>query len=159
ARRASTAERVWKWMKRHPALTGTISAMLVAAGLLVASGLWSFANVRKERDRALADYRVAFEAVSHLYAKMAAERMLDEPNKDPLREELMERAPKVFEGFVQQHSNDPQIRREIALAWFRLADIHRILERADLAEREFGQAIERQEQICTRHPNDPGCSL
>jgi tetratricopeptide (TPR) repeat protein len=153
ARRAGVAERAGKWMKRHPAGTALIGVILLAIIGVVGFGLWSYANVRRERDRALADYRVAFEAVNHLYAKMADERLLDEPNSDPLREELLQRAPEVFEGLARQHSTDPTIQREIGLAWFRLADIHRILEQPGDAEGEYLQAIDRQQALCREYPN------
>jgi serine/threonine protein kinase len=154
-RRASIPERAWKWIKRHPAGTALIGVILLAVLGLVGFGLWSYANVRGERDRALRDYHVAFEAVNHVYAKMAADRLLDEPNQDPLREALLQRAPAVFEGFARQHSNDTKIRSEIALAWFRLAEIHRILDQPDRAEDEYLQAIERQEALCREYPNEP----
>jgi tetratricopeptide (TPR) repeat protein len=152
ARRARTAERAGKWMKRHPAGTALIGVIVLATIALLNLGIYSYREVSAERDQALKDYRVAFEAVDHLYNELANERLLDEPNKDPVREQLLARAPEVYRGLARQHSNDPEVQREIALASFRLADIHRILDKSDLAEFEYLEAIERQGALCRRYP-------
>jgi serine/threonine protein kinase/tetratricopeptide (TPR) repeat protein len=159
ARPAGVAERTAKWLKRHPALSALIGVTTAAALALLVGGWVSYHQVHTayvetshQRDRATENARVAFEAVDHLYTRLAEERLLDEPHKDPLREELLARAPLLYERLAQQQDADPTMRREIGLAWFRLGDIHRILDQADRAATEFRQAIARQEALCGDYP-------
>src|SRR5437763_13054991 len=107
----------------------------------------SYQEVRRQRDTAEENARIACYALDHLYTRMAEERLLDEPNKDPLREELLARAPELYARLARRQSDDPRMRREIALAWFRLGDVHRILDQPERAAPEFRAAIERQEAL------------
>jgi serine/threonine protein kinase len=159
ARPAHLPERAAKWLKRHPALAALIGVSSAAALALLVGGWVSYEQVlnayletSKERDRSAENARVAFDAVDHLYTRMAEERLLDEPSKDPLREELLARAPALYQRLAEQQNTDPSVRREIGLAWFRLGDIHRILNQTTRAEAEFLQAIERQEALCREYP-------
>jgi tetratricopeptide (TPR) repeat protein len=155
ARRANTAERVGKWIKRHPAGTALIG-VIVAAGMVLMGDLWvSYQRIRHERDTAQKAYEIAYDAVDHLYTKMVEERLIDEPGKDPLREELFKRSQEVYERFIDQHGEDRKLVRQCALAWFRIAEIHRIVEQLDAASEEYGKAIERQESLCRDEPNNP----
>src|SRR5262249_42071147 len=133
-----------------------IGAGLLVLGILVGGGWYSYYRVRMERDSKEVIAKVAFDTVNHLYTKMADERLLDEPNQDPVREELLARAPALYQRLAQQQSNNPNIRREIALAWFPLAEFHRILDQPDGAENEYLEAITRQEALCRDYPNEAG---
>jgi eukaryotic-like serine/threonine-protein kinase len=161
ARRAGVLERATKWVKRHPAWTALIGVSSAAAVALLVGGWVSYEQIRsayedatQQRDRAVENARVAFDAVDHLYTRMAEDRLLDEPNKDPLREELLARAPALYERLAQQQTTDPAVRREIGLAWFRLGDVHRILDQTDRAKTEFFEAIKRQKALCHDYPTN-----
>jgi tetratricopeptide (TPR) repeat protein len=153
ARRAGVAERASKWIKRHPAPTALIAVSIAAVTALIVGGWVAYLQTSRQRDWAEESARVAFDAVDHLYTRMAEDRLLDEPNKDPLREELLARAPALYERLAQQQSADPNIRREIGLAWFRLGDVHRILDQVDRAAPEFLEAIQHQEALCRDFPD------
>jgi serine/threonine protein kinase/tetratricopeptide (TPR) repeat protein len=156
ARRVSITERACKWMKRHPAGTTFITVVTLLLGVLGVGGWYSYYRLRIESDLKDKYAGVAFDAVDHFYSKMAEERLLDEPNQDPVREELLARAPALYERLAEQQSDDPKVRREIAQAWFRLAEIHRILDQPYRAEEEYLQAITRQEALCRECPDDAG---
>jgi tetratricopeptide (TPR) repeat protein len=155
ARPARLGERAWKWAKRRPAWATLIAVVLSAAALLLASFGWSYARVRTERDLARRNYQVAREAIEGLYTKMATERLFDEPQLDPLCQELLERARELYEGLAAEQSDDPDVRREVAQAWFHLGEIHRMGDDHDQAERAYREAIARQEELSRDYPDRP----
>jgi tetratricopeptide (TPR) repeat protein/tRNA A-37 threonylcarbamoyl transferase component Bud32 len=152
ARPVGMAERAWKWAKRRPALAALILVSAAAAlAFPVVGVLWSI-QVRRERDRVQQNLHVARRAIDDLYTKMASERLFDEPQLDPLRQELFEKARALYEELAQEHSGDPEVRRDIGLAWFRLGDMHRLSDRHDEAEQAYGVAIDRQAELCRDYP-------
>src|SRR5262249_34884995 len=126
ARRAGVGERIGKWVRRHPAPAALIAVVVVAVLALGTLGLLSNAWLRHAAERADARSRLAREVVDDMYTKVAEEWLSEEPYKDPLRQEFLEKALKLYQEFAEQNDNDPDIRRQTALAHFRLGQIHRI---------------------------------
>jgi tetratricopeptide (TPR) repeat protein len=155
ARPARMTERVWKWVKRRPAGAALIGVSVAAALALAVVGFSWSVQVRAERDRAQSSLQVARKAIDDLYSKMASERLFDEPHLDPLCQQLLEKAQTLYEELSRENSADPEVRRDIALAWFRLGEIHRMRDEDDEAERAYGEAIGRQEQLKREHPREP----
>jgi tetratricopeptide (TPR) repeat protein len=160
ARPVGVGERAWKLVKRHPMPAFLICVSVAALAALVAVWIASYDQVRRERDRARHSLRVTRQAIDDLYVKMASERLFDEPQLDPLCQELLEKARRLYEELAQEHGEDPDVRRDTALAWYRLGDIRRRLEQYKEAKAAYGEAIARQEWLRRdfaqepRHPQD-----
>jgi tetratricopeptide (TPR) repeat protein len=154
ARPVGVGERVWKWAKRRPAWATLIVVSTMMLAVLAAMGVAWSAQMRAERDRTRANLRVARKAIDDFYTKMASERLFDEPQLDPLCQELLEKAQALYEELVQEQSADPEVRRDIALAWFRLGEIHGMRDQHADGEHAYGQAIARQEQLRHDYPHD-----
>src|SRR5262249_29783957 len=90
-----------------------------------------------------------------LYTKMASERLFDEPQLDPLCQELLEKARTLYEELADQHGDDADVRRDSALAWFRLGDICRLRDQQGKAEHDYAEAIARQEELRHDNPDEP----
>jgi tetratricopeptide (TPR) repeat protein len=147
ARPAGPGERVWKWVKRRPVWAALIVVIAAAAIIVLAMGFSWSVEVGRERDRALHGLQVARRAIDDLYVKMASERLFDEPQLDPLCQELLEKAQGLYEELAREHVADPDVRRDTALAWFRLGDIHRRLDHYQSAESAYGEAVVRLEGL------------
>jgi serine/threonine protein kinase len=155
ARPAGVGERAWKWVKRRPTLAALIGVSCAAVVALVLGGIsWSL-EVRAERDRARHSLQVARKAIDDLYTKMASERLFDEPQLDALCQELLDKARSLYEELAAQHSDQPEVRRDIALAWFRLGEIHRLLDQREPAQKAYREAIDRQEELRRDYPREP----
>jgi tetratricopeptide (TPR) repeat protein len=155
ARPAGPGERTWKWAKRRPALAALIGVSALAALALAVVGISWSVQVRAERDRARHSLQVARRAIEDLYTKMASERLFDEPQLDPLCQDLLEKAQGLYEELARQRGEDPDVRRDTALAWFRLGEIHRLRGRPARAEHAYGEAIARQEKLRQDYPDEP----
>ncbi|HMF13418.1 MAG TPA: serine/threonine-protein kinase, partial [Gemmataceae bacterium] len=155
ARPAGVAERVVKWAKRRPEWAVLVGVIILAVSLLIGSFAWSYARVLGERDRARNSLQVARKSIDDLYTKMAAERLFDEPQLDPLCQELLERARALYEELAQEHGDELEVRRDTALAWFRLGEIYRMRDQRAEAERAYGEAIARQQALRRENPKEP----
>lgn len=156
ARPAGPGERVVKWVRRRPAWATLIGVVVAAAVMLLGTFVWSYARVVTERDRSQASLRVARKSIDDLYTKMASERLFDEPQLDALCQELLEKASTLYEELAQEHSGNLDVRRDTALAWFRLGEIHRMRDQHREAEQAYGEAINRQEALRRDDPAQPG---
>jgi serine/threonine protein kinase len=155
ARPAGMGERAWKWTKRRPTLAALIGVSVLAALTLAGVGISWSVQVRAERDRARQNLRVARQAIDDFYTKMASERLFDEPRFDPLCQDLLEKARTLYEELAQEHSDDPDVRYDIAMAWFRLGEIYRMRGRQGQAVQAYGEAIARQEQLYRDNLGEP----
>jgi tetratricopeptide (TPR) repeat protein/tRNA A-37 threonylcarbamoyl transferase component Bud32 len=155
ARPAHWTERAWKWIKRRPAQAALIGVSGAAALLLAILGItWSL-QVRAERDRARHSLQVARKAIDDLYTKMASERLFDEPQLDPLCQELLQKAQTLYEDLAREHGGDTDLRRDNALVWFRLGQIHRLRDQHAEAQQAYDEAIARQEALSQENPREP----
>jgi len=80
----------------------------------------------KQYARAEEHLRIAREAVDRLFTQVA-ERIEWQPHMEQIRRELLEDALKFYLGFLEQKSDDPEIRLETASAYRRVGEIHREL--------------------------------
>jgi tetratricopeptide (TPR) repeat protein len=155
ARRAGLAYRLGKWARRRPAVAALVAVVLVAALGTAGLGIWYNAGLRSAAQRADERSRLARGVVDDMYTKVAEEWLIDEPFKDPLRQEFLEKAMHLYKEFVREEGNDPRVVRESALAHFRLGQIHRILNRHAAAQEEYRQAIVLQKSLYDRFRDDP----
>lgn len=79
ARPVGPIERVMKWARRRPALSGTLAVSALAAAMLVAGGVWFTAKLRWERDHALNQEGIARSATAaeQLRARELADALTD----------------------------------------------------------------------------------
>lgn len=152
ARRSGAAERIGKWTRRNPiaaALIGVIVLAIVSLGLL---GAWSNTQLRFLAKRADNRSRVARSVVDDLYTQFAEEWLSEEPYKDPIRQQFLEKALRLYQEFAAEETNDVGLRREIGMSLFRLGQIHRILNEHVDAESSYKRAIVSQKALATEFP-------
>ncbi|MBI3407627.1 MAG: serine/threonine protein kinase [Planctomycetes bacterium] len=152
ARRAGAAERVGKWVQRHPASAALFAVVVLGVMSVTALTLWSNARLREAAERAEARSRLARAVVDDMYTRVAEELLADEPFQDPLRREFLQKASELYREFAQESGRDPKVRQETALAYFRLGQIQRILNQHSLADDAFERAIALQEALTYEFP-------
>jgi tetratricopeptide (TPR) repeat protein len=155
ARPAGPVERVVKWIRRRPVAATLVGVVAAASMLLAGSFAWSYARILHERNQKQMSLQIARKAIDDLYTKMASERLFDEPQLDPLCEELLEKALVLYADLAREHGESLDVRRDIAMAWYRLGDIHRMRDQRREAEEAYGIAIQRQEELCRDDSRDP----
>jgi serine/threonine protein kinase len=135
ARPPSAFDKAVKWTKRHRAITLTtiLMLLLIAAGLAVSTALIARAQAKTkvayklETDkaeeakqaqiRAERSFKQARDAVD-FFTQVAAEKMAPGPGLDTnqLRKQMLETALLYYQGFLEDHKDDPGTGESLSLA-------------------------------------------
>lgn len=152
ARRAGVSERMGKWTRRNPIAAALIAVIILAVVSLGVLGAWSNTQLRLLATKADNRSRVARSVVDDLYTQFAEEWLSEEPYKDPIRQQFLEKALRLYQEFAAEETDDVALRREIALAHFRLGQIHRILNEHAAAQSSYERAIRAQAALSNDFP-------
>src|SRR5262249_34811109 len=143
--------RIRKFLSKHRsavAATVVFALLLVAAatastalalwangerGLALAAGAEekkarqeAMANLKEadwERQRAQRNFRELRKTVQEYFTLVSEETLLNEPALEPLRKNLLQAALKRRQHFREEHSDDAQVRAELAASYFLVARI------------------------------------
>lgn len=155
ARRPSLAIRISRWARRHQPLVwmAVVTALLAFAGL--AASNWLIAGqrtiARVERARAEANFRKARDAVDRVFI-LAAEQMADKPYLQKVRRELLENALAFYQEFLQQKSDDPSVRHETAITYYRVGYSHVLLGNYEKCLDPLKKAAAMLEELVKENP-------
>jgi eukaryotic-like serine/threonine-protein kinase len=164
----SSMYRLRKFVRRHrtPVAVGFLVAVTLVVGTFIS---WRQAQ-RAVLAEKLAEQRLAAEQRAHeaealarreaeenfLQARSAVERyftlvsesrLLDVPGMQSLREELLLAARDYHQEFLRQHTEDPELRAELAASWFRLAQIHHSIDANDAAVDDLQHGLETVHEL------------
>jgi tetratricopeptide (TPR) repeat protein len=142
ARPVGTAERVWKWARRRPALaTLAVVGALILVGLPM--GLWA-AVTREANLRRLTEHHFAqaLQAVEQMLLVVSEVDLADVPQMGPVRKQLLLKARALYREFLAERGDDPTVRREAGRLSSRLGDIFEMLDENREAEQAYLQAIQ-----------------
>jgi serine/threonine protein kinase len=133
ARRATAAQRLRKWARRHPSMVWAAAVLcaLTVAGSLVSAELLrrEQANTQiayeKERQRAReAEERfvLAREELDEMF-KLCEEELADKPRLDGIRRRLLENFLVYYQRLIEQRRDDPAATAELAASRARVRQI------------------------------------
>jgi serine/threonine protein kinase len=160
AKPPTLAQKAKKWARRHMPVVATAAVaigvllILTLAGLLIGNLLLSQANkdIKEQRDLAQENFKKTREAVDKYFTEVSEAELLDRPGMQPLRKKLLQSAQEYYQGFVDQHGEDPTLRKELAEAYRRVGDITILIGSKSDAEVPLSNAIAIFESI---HNADP----
>jgi serine/threonine protein kinase/Flp pilus assembly protein TadD len=154
-----------KFAHRHRAGLATSAAVLVAivASLSVSTVLIAqqrdaaqaaASEADRERHRAEENLLKAKQAVDTWFTKTALE-LAGQPHTAEIQRALLEQALEFYLGFLEQKSNDPAIRWETALAYWRVSYIYGQLGRHRESVEYATQAAQFFQSIAEDRRDDP----
>src|SRR5262249_897240 len=108
--------------------------------------------INRERVRAEANFRQARAAVDEYFTKVSESTLLDVPGLPPLRKELLESAPKYYQGFLEQRGGGPRVRAEAAATSYRLAMLTSLVGSKAAAVALFEKALDFYVGLVRVHP-------
>jgi eukaryotic-like serine/threonine-protein kinase len=155
ARPASPLERAWKWVKRRPVVAALLFALSVAVVLAIAVPLWLNVRVRREADNAKRHSQIAQDVVEDMYSNVAMDWLADDPDKNFLQRRFLERALEYYKGLAAEDADEPAARRRTARAYFRMGELHRMLNQPAEAVANYQEAIDRQVRLRDQFPGEP----
>jgi hypothetical protein len=170
ARRPTLLQRARKWARRHQPVVWSAAVSVVVVLLLAVVGLAiSNALIRQEREEAhrqrdaadqarqeaIAYLKTTRRAIDQMLTRVANERLLQVPQMEQVRRELLEEALKLYQGLLEAKSDDPALRQETGLAYGRLGNVYQRLDQQAAAEQALGQAIAVLEELSAAGALDP----
>jgi hypothetical protein len=176
ARPVGRLERVWKGVKRRPALALLLMVTFVAVtnslgltgfaelgagivqsagfgvGLLILGG-WLYRMLTARLREATEKLQSARQIVDDLYSQLARRWTTDERSQDHLQHAVLIKTQDLYEILADERDADGTIRRWTGLAHFHVGQVfHRALGNWAEAERSYAKAIAIQDQLCQRYP-------
>jgi tetratricopeptide (TPR) repeat protein len=159
ARRPSAAERLGRWARRHRSAVGAALAALLLTVLALAvttvvvvrekghtqealgQANRNFAEADRQRQRAEANSRRAWQAVDDMYTQVAEKWLAHEPGMRDVQREFLEKALRVYEDLAREEGEGPEHLLERAKANRRSGAILNKLERRAEAEAAYRRGI------------------
>jgi serine/threonine-protein kinase len=142
--------RVTRWGRRHRTTAVGVGALLLStmAALLIGTIL-----INGERAKAEASFRQARQAVDDYFTTVSESKLLNVPGMQPLRKELLDRALKYYQSFIQQRGSDPSVKAELAATHYRAAWITAMLGSREEAVKLYQEGLKLYEELVRSNPN------
>jgi serine/threonine protein kinase/tetratricopeptide (TPR) repeat protein len=176
-KRPTFLQRARKWARRHrPAvLSVLVSAGIVAVLALVGLTI-SIVLIERQRAKAIDNFRAAEEQrrlaeeraaeaeanfrrctqlVEDQFTLVSQSTLFEAPGLQYLRKDLLERALKYYQEFLEQRPGDPKLRVEIAAAYLRLYQIYEVLDHSDEGALALQRGLQIIEGLLREHPASP----
>jgi tetratricopeptide (TPR) repeat protein len=146
ARPTGRLERAWRWCGRNRRVAALAASLVFVfcAGFL--GVVWQWRRAESSLKDAQTSFQWARRAVDQFYIRFYEQGVLKVPGLEKVRHEVLGEILQYYKDFLEQHRDDPSLRRELAEACYRIgaasfefgnkADARTFLRRAlpDLAE-------------------------
>jgi tetratricopeptide (TPR) repeat protein len=168
ARPTPAWERAWKWARRRPLAAALIAVSALFALSLAAGGV-AFGeyqrsradeierlmdSVKKQRERAETNFESARSAVDEMLTSVGQQRLAYEPRMEKVRRDLLTKALNFQKKFLEEKSDDPDVRREVGRAYTRVGDIQEKLGEHEKAEQSYDAARTFLSQLHAEYPTN-----
>jgi eukaryotic-like serine/threonine-protein kinase len=149
ARPVSAVARLRRWARRHPLPAALAGALVVS--ILVGVGLvyreWSraerhLAEARRQQQLAEEGHQDARQVLDEFCNRLIDGRLSRLPGTGPVRRDLLQAGLRYYEQFLRQREDDPEARRDVADAHFRLGALHAAIGEKPVARAEYRAALE-----------------
>jgi serine/threonine-protein kinase len=167
ARPTPAWERAWKLARRRPAVATLVTAVAglilgIFVILVVYNGrLWEAkeqaeAHAKRADEqwgRAEDNLEKAREAVKKYFTLLSEDELSKEPGTHALRKKLLQAALEYYQGFLQQHREDPIQQAEVAVGHMRVGYITKEIGTLDKALVEYQHARKILENLVQINPS------
>ena len=153
ARPVGPAERTARWCRRNPLVASLIGVSFAAVVFGVTALGISYVRTEAARKRSEVSFHEAKSAVNDLFTMVSEERLLNEPGLQEVRRDLLERARGYYERFLERHSKDPSLQKELAATMFRMGLIEETLGEPQKALDWFSKARDAQKAHVAAQPD------
>ena len=152
ARPIGPAERTIRWCRRYPAISGLTIALLVVTLTALTTLIFLLVTAHQDRQEARMQRNRARAAVDEMYTEVSG-WLAAYPRSTEVRQRLLGTARKYYEEFVRERSDDPDLLKEAATAWYRLGKIEGMLGNKVGRERAAREALWRFEMLARQFPD------
>jgi serine/threonine protein kinase len=158
----SAGYRIRKFARKHKKALVTVGAfaLLLVTATVVSLGLASWAlqerkQAEGQKQLAESNLKKALEAVDQMLTRVAEAQLLNVPQMEPVRRDLLQDALRFYQEFLRERNDSPLVRSEAASAYKRMGSILVLLGNRDEGEKAYQQALVLLEQLLAEVPGDP----
>ncbi|MGC4005193.1 MAG: hypothetical protein QM811_19570 [Pirellulales bacterium] len=123
------------------------------AVIAVAAMVIGYRNTSAALETAETRLKMALTVVEELFTRVSEDDLLNEPGMQGLRKDLLGRALKHYQLFLNESGGDPTIREETAAARARVGLIAQLTGDRDEARRQLETAATTQRELLTETPD------
>jgi tetratricopeptide (TPR) repeat protein/tRNA A-37 threonylcarbamoyl transferase component Bud32 len=163
ARPPTLLDRATKLARRHRTAVrvgaGFLALLLVglAAGMVLLAREKgrtdrNYALALAERKQAQDNLAVACEAVDEMLAKVGHIQLENIPMLEHLRRDLLDKAAVFYQGLLERHGDDPDLRHDLGETWRRLSHIRGLLGDEAQAREAIEEAVKRLDPLVQEFP-------
>jgi tetratricopeptide (TPR) repeat protein len=150
ARRPTLVDRAAKWARRHRSMVALGMGAAILLSIISAVGMAMLAREQAQTSAALVKaeqyFRQARGAVDH-FGMQLADRLVEIPGTEPVRRDLLHSALAYYRQFVDEAGDDPNLRRDLAVAHFKSGVIAAKLGASDDAIEQYHRALAILEEL------------
>jgi serine/threonine protein kinase len=167
ASRPGAVKQILKWTRRHRSVVTAVAATLLVAllvGVVLIGRAYRSERVQRqvaeeERTRAQLNLRPARSAVDEMYTKVATVWLAEQATPTAIQLEFLSTALSLYQQLADDARRDPTQRREMAMAYERIAEVQTHLHDEPSALAAWQRAVETREQLIQESPRDEDCRL
>ncbi len=155
-------QKVSRWLRRHRSWTYAAAAALVGITMVATFAVFVVDGARRgeenARKEAEANFKMAQQAVDDYLTNVSENTLFKEQDTldiRNLRQDLLKSALPFYERFLKERSHDPQLREQLANAYFRLGDITRVIGTSQDAIDYYRSAHDLWEPLAREAPDHP----
>ncbi len=159
-------ERLGRWLRQHRTWTAAALAGLVGISVVATAAAVVVEQLRRveseTRKEAESNFKMAQTAVEDYLTSVSENTLLKEQDSVDirgLRKELLKNALKYYERFVNERSNDPALREQLANAYFRVGEITQEIGSLQRAIEAFRKAQTIWESLVQANPDNEESSV
>lgn len=156
ARPVGPLERTWRFGRRHPRVAALAMALALATTAGVAGILWQWRRAEADAREANGYLRKNLDSIDAYFTQVSENRLLDVPNLQPLRRELLTAASGHYEALLRDRPGELAIRLESAKARSRLAAVVAVVGRSEEAFGLFRQSLAKLDRLVEESPGAIG---
>lgn len=159
ARRASSAERLWRWGRRNPVVAGLSLATALSLTMFAVAAAVGYTAERDQRERAEETSDLALEALDRIFEKFAPGDSIAASSSSltsdgssgavlsPEAARLLAGMLEFYERLASQSDDDPKLLLKCAQARQRVGDIYQRLGKYESAVTSYRIAISDYEHL------------
>src|SRR5262249_39356688 len=164
ARPAGPWQRTVRWARRKKTTAAILAVGSIAVLIVLTLGVWHYTRLREynaalatERNTADRHFQSALAAVKQMLVRVSEDdgKLYQEPGMELVRRKLLQDALQLYESFLKERSNDPEVREETAHTYCYLGDLEKRLGQQAAAEKAYGAAIALYQRLATEFPQQP----
>jgi tRNA A-37 threonylcarbamoyl transferase component Bud32/tetratricopeptide (TPR) repeat protein len=156
ARPIGRVARLWRWCRRKPKVallagTALLGTMIAVGSITVGYVMTSSALTQAEQSLAQ-----TLVAINDLYILVSTDELLNTDGLQPTRKKLLAKAGKLLEQILEQQGDHPDVRQDLALAYYHLGHIMQDLEAPQEALAPLRRARSMQEALLAQSATEEG---